>query len=153
MKTIHLQGVHQTEMLAKSLAFHCKPGDCILLQGDLGVGKTTFARGFIQALCPAEKEIISPTFMLVQPYRAQQGWDIAHFDLYRLEDENEIEQLGLDEALQTAITLIEWPERAQNRLPAAALTVQLAYGAQKEERVVTFSSEAPVWKKRLEAGL
>lgn len=152
-RVFHLNEVGDTERLAAALSGQCMPGDCLLLRGDLGAGKTTFARGFIRSLCPTENEIVSPTFTLVQTYRTAQGWTIAHFDLYRVERENEIDQIGLDEALQTAITLIEWPERAPERLPPSALTVHLAYGARKDERVATFSGDAAIWGKRLELGL
>lgn len=139
----------QTQALAVRLAGACGLGDCILLKGDLGAGKTTFARGFIGALQQVRDDVVSPTFMLVQTYPTRAGWPIWHFDLYRVRDRKELEHLGLEEALMTGLTLIEWPDVAQEWLPSEALTVQIAY-KDKNRREVTLCGDAPLWKQRLE---
>lgn len=110
--------------LAQEMAFALRPGDLVALHGDLGAGKTTFAREVILALAPDTTEVPSPTFTLVQTY-AGPRMAIAHFDLYRLGHEDEIDELGLDEALTTGIALVEWPERAGERLPAERLDITL----------------------------
>ena len=103
--------------LAQVLAFTLQPGDAIALEGDLGAGKTTFARAMIEALSGAEGlEIPSPTFTLVQSYKTPR-FDVAHFDLYRLSAPEDLDELGLDPALETGVAIIEWPERAGERLP------------------------------------
>jgi tRNA threonylcarbamoyladenosine biosynthesis protein TsaE len=120
-----------TASLARSLAAHCRLGDVIGLKGELGVGKTSFARAFINALPrpdgpgPAE-EVPSPTFTLVQIYDRLPA-PIWHFDLYRIEQCEEVRELGLEEALTSAITLIEWPERLGPAFPVPHLEVALSY--------------------------
>lgn len=111
--------------LAHDVAFALKPGDVLTLEGDLGAGKTTFARALIEALAQTPgMEIPSPTFTLVQSYEAPR-MEIAHFDLYRLGAPEELLELGLDLALSRGIALIEWPERAGDLLPADRFTLRL----------------------------
>lgn len=111
--------------LAEEIAFAVRPGDLIALSGDLGAGKTTLARALISALQGgAREEVPSPTFTLVQAY-ATPRMAVAHFDLYRLNDPSELQELGLDHALQTGLALIEWPERAGGSIPESRLDVQL----------------------------
>lgn len=132
---------NETQKLAAALAAQCRMGDCILLKGDLGAGKTTFARGFIRALTHSSEEVVSPTFMLVQTYPG-----LWHFDLYRLKHESELQEIGLDEALSQGITLIEWPEIALSRLPADALAVTI-HMEQTGARRIHLQNTA--WESRL----
>ena len=112
--------------LAELLAFALKPGDVIALRGDLGAGKSTLARAIIRALLMDETaEVPSPTFSLVQTYAAPR-FSISHFDLYRLSGADEAEELGLDELTKTGVALIEWPERAEELLPADRVEISLA---------------------------
>lgn len=114
-----------TSALARMLAATARPGQTILLDGPVGAGKTHFARAFIRARQgDAAEDVPSPTFTLVQTYDDPQGTEIWHADLYRLTDASELEELGLDEALDNAICLIEWPDRMQ-ALPDDAWTVAL----------------------------
>ncbi len=122
-----LVGESATLEYAGKFASLCKPPLIIYLQGDLGSGKTTFARGFISALGHAGN-VKSPTFTLVETYEL----DIArlfHFDLYRLKDPHELEYIGVREleGEQDVICLIEWPEKGGNAVPAADLLIQLEY--------------------------
>ncbi|AMM85783.1 tRNA (adenosine(37)-N6)-threonylcarbamoyltransferase complex ATPase subunit type 1 TsaE [Martelella sp. AD-3] len=111
-----------TIALARALAPLLRRGDCLALSGDLGMGKSTFARALIRALMDApELEVPSPTFTLVQLYEAAPP--LYHFDLYRLSDPDELIELGFDEALEDGISLIEWPERGGDMLPKNALTL------------------------------
>lgn len=116
-----------TKRVAAALAARVRPGDVIALQGDLGAGKTTFARGFIGALTIADEVVPSPTFTLVQTYASEAG-DIWHFDLYRLKRAEEAYELGIEEAFGNGISLIEWPERLGGLLPRQRLDVTLAPG-------------------------
>lgn len=101
-----------TEAVAARLASLIGTGRLIALTGDLGAGKSTFARAFIRArLGDEEAEVPSPTFTLVQTYDAPDGAEIWHADLYRLSDSEEVYELGLDEARDEAVCLIEWPDR------------------------------------------
>ncbi|MCH9807593.1 MAG: tRNA (adenosine(37)-N6)-threonylcarbamoyltransferase complex ATPase subunit type 1 TsaE [Alphaproteobacteria bacterium] len=115
----------QVGRFAQELAFVLDAGDVIALRGDLGAGKTTFARALIRALAddPAH-EVPSPTFTLVQTYETP-PIALAHFDLYRLTAAEEIEELGFDHLRSVGACLIEWPERAEDYLPAERLEVSL----------------------------
>lgn len=110
---------------AQIVAASLRPGDLLALNGDLGAGKTTFARAVIRALTenPAE-EIPSPTFTLVQTYETPR-MTVAHFDLYRLGEPDELMELGLEETLQHGICLVEWPERGGGLLPAERITISI----------------------------
>ncbi|MEM8850117.1 MAG: tRNA (adenosine(37)-N6)-threonylcarbamoyltransferase complex ATPase subunit type 1 TsaE [Pseudomonadota bacterium] len=116
-----------TDALARALAAHLRPGDCLLLDGPLGAGKTAFARAAIQAcLSRADRppeDVPSPTFTLVQTYDAG-AFEIWHADLYRLTDPSEVLELGLDDAFQDAVCLIEWPDRLGGDVPEDALRLE-----------------------------
>ncbi len=139
-----------TVALAARLAPLLGPGDTLLLSGPIGAGKTAFARALIrEAAGNPHEEVPSPTFTLVQTYVTAQG-EIWHADLYRLGSADEAQELGLDDAMQGAICLIEWPERLGALAPADALS--LAFTAGEEGHAVTITGGA-AWRERLEAGL
>ena len=120
----------------------------IALKGDLGTGKTVFARAFIRALCGADTEVPSPTFTLVQTYDLDDERTLHHFDLYRLKDPEEALELDIDDAFSDDISLIEWPERLGPYLPRQHLEVTLSYGGSEMQRscVISASDE---WDQRL----
>ena len=133
--------VTETELacLAGTVAGLLAPGDCIALSGDLGAGKTTFARALVRALMQDPgHEVPSPTFALRQDYASARG-PIAHFDFYRINDPRELDELGFDEALLRAITLVEWPERAKAALPLDCIELQLAEAADAQSRTVVLT--------------
>jgi len=108
----------------------------IYLNGDLGAGKTTWVRGFLSA-CGVSAAVRSPTYTLIELYDLG-GMTAVHLDLYRLQDESELEALGLrDWAAPGYLWLIEWPERAAGRLPPADLSVALSAGADAHKIVVS----------------
>ena len=118
----------ETQALGAALATLVSPGLTVLLSGEIGAGKSTLARAFVRArLGNPDEDVPSPTFTLVQVYEDTDG-DIWHCDLYRLGDPQEVVELGLDEAMQTAICLIEWPDRLADMTPANALEIQMAAG-------------------------
>jgi tRNA threonylcarbamoyladenosine biosynthesis protein TsaE len=121
-----------TERLAARLADAATVGDVFSLMGDLGTGKTTFARAFIRRRALRDgiaiDDIPSPTFSLVQTYDLP-GGPVWHFDLYRVDSADEIDELGMDEALATGIVLIEWPDRLGDLLPEDRVDISLAYAA------------------------
>ncbi|KQX38214.1 hypothetical protein ASD04_11400 [Devosia sp. Root436] len=125
-----------TAALGASLARELGGGDIVVLEGDLGAGKTALARAIIRALAddPA-LEVPSPTFALVQPYETAKG-PVLHADLYRLGDPREVDELGLTDN-PDAIVLVEWAGRAPEIVAAATLTVTLAIPADGVGRVVT----------------
>ena len=125
--------------LARMLAATARPGQTILLDGPVGAGKTHFARAFIRARQgDAAEDVPSPTFTLVQTYDDPQGSEIWHADLYRLTDPSELAELGLDEALESAICLIEWPERLE-RFPRDALTIAIQADVKPDLRQITMT--------------
>lgn len=138
---------------ACDVAMALTPGDCLLLEGDLGAGKSTFARAAIRALAgdrEARLEVPSPTFTLVQTYDLR--LPVAHFDLYRVADPAEIDELGLADALETGIALVEWPERAEGNLPARAVRLALSEVADPDARQIEIAGP-PDFVARLERSL
>jgi tRNA threonylcarbamoyladenosine biosynthesis protein TsaE len=141
-----------TERLAAIIAMQARPGDAILLSGDLGAGKTHFARAFINALTEHAEEVPSPTFTLVQTYEAvadREPVEIWHFDLYRLKSPDETLELGIEEAFAEAITLVEWPDRLGSLKPREHLELRLAItgdGARKATLIPTAA-----WRDRAAA--
>ncbi|MBT9291218.1 tRNA (adenosine(37)-N6)-threonylcarbamoyltransferase complex ATPase subunit type 1 TsaE [Prosthecodimorpha staleyi] len=148
--SIDLADEAATVRLAEDIAAILRRGDVIALDGDLGAGKTTWARALIRALAgDAALEVPSPTFTLVQSY-ALPRFALAHFDLYRLGGADEMAELGLDEALADGAALVEWPERAEGELPMDRLTLALGDGPTPDARVATLSGPEEVWRDRIE---
>jgi tRNA threonylcarbamoyl adenosine modification protein YjeE len=142
----HLPNLPATEGLAAFLAPLARVGDVVALEGELGAGKTVFARAFIHALGGIE-EVPSPTFTLVQVYELA-GGPVYHFDLYRISDPEEAYELGIEEAFADGITLIEWPENLGGLLPAERLDVALAMGADENARRVVVRGHGD-WAQRI----
>ena len=113
-----------TEALGRKLAALARPGDVVLLEGPIGAGKSCLARAFIRARLGDQEEVPSPTSTLVQVYD-DRGTEIWHADLYRLTHPDEVWELGLDQAFETSICLVEWPDRLGRHLPPGALTIRL----------------------------
>ena len=112
-----------------------RAGDVIALIGDLGSGKTSFARAYINALpgSGSEEDVPSPTFTLVQSYERAPA-EVWHFDLYRVNRPDEAFELGIEEALAEGITLIEWPERLGPLLPAERLDIAFSFADEPDAR-------------------
>jgi tRNA threonylcarbamoyladenosine biosynthesis protein TsaE len=145
---IELANEQATLDLAARLAGHTKAGDVIALSGELGAGKTTFARGFIQAKCQEPEDVPSPTFTLVQIYET--GGDmIHHFDLYRLNDPKEAYELDIEEAFATGVSLIEWPENLGTLIPTERLDVRLNFSQNPQARQATLTGHHG-WAGRLQ---
>ncbi|MEM7459740.1 MAG: tRNA (adenosine(37)-N6)-threonylcarbamoyltransferase complex ATPase subunit type 1 TsaE [Pseudomonadota bacterium] len=134
-----------TSKLAQTLAPHLKTGDVIALRGGLGAGKTTFARALISALLGQETEVPSPTYTLVQTYDGP-DFPIFHFDLYRLDDPQEVFELGWDDT-QIGLALIEWPEQAGRHLPAWRLDLSFEFIG--DIRVARLEPCGEDWQTRL----
>lgn len=146
-RVIPLADPAATAALGRALAKGLKPGDVIFLQGELGAGKTTLARGLIEVVAGVT-EIPSPTYNIVQIYQAP-GFDVWHVDLYRLKAADEVFELGLDDAFRSAVCLVEWPERLQDALGPPGLAVEL-----KQEGVggrVAYLQAGPEWEDRIVA--
>lgn len=144
---MYMANEKETEALAAKLAELVKPGDFIALAGDLGAGKTVFARAFIRALGRKDEEVPSPTFTIIQTYELG-DIRVHHVDLYRLKTPEEALELGLEEARSDGVILMEWPERLGQYLPGERLEVAMEFGAKETQRRVTLSGGAD-WPQRL----
>ncbi|WP_242219126.1 tRNA (adenosine(37)-N6)-threonylcarbamoyltransferase complex ATPase subunit type 1 TsaE [Shinella zoogloeoides] len=129
-----------TIRFGEDMAIALKRGDYVALSGDLGAGKSTFSRAVIRAIADdAYLEVPSPTFTLVQSYELRVP--VAHFDLYRIADAAEIDELGFDEALADGICLVEWPEKGEGALPVNGIT--LTFTHEGDGRRVSINCVAP----------
>ena len=144
MKT-NITKLEQTEQLAVRLAGKVEKSDVIELTGDLGAGKTTFAQFFIRFLTNSNEEIISPTFNIVHPYEAD-ICTIFHFDLYRLKDINEAEEIGIYDAFDEGICLIEWPQIISSIVPENRLLINLT---EKDGQRFADVQGLGTWKEKL----
>lgn len=145
VSAIDLKTVDDTVRLAAALANISHTGDLVALYGTLGAGKTTFARGFINAC--GRGEVPSPTFTLVQLYEFP-GRQIYHFDLYRIQSSDEVVELGFEEALSDGICLVEWPEKLGPYLQRERLDVHLETVVSDNARRVQLEGHGD-WAARL----
>lgn len=121
----HLPDEAATAAFGSGLATLLRAGDTVLLEGPIGAGKSHLVRAFVRAKLGRMEDVPSPTFTLVQTYQAADT-EIWHADLYRLSHPDEVLELGLEEAFETAICLIEWPDRLGPHMPETALHVRLS---------------------------
>lgn len=141
--TITCRTVDETRAAAAAVAPLLNPGDVVLLDGDLGAGKTTFTQGLASAL-GVDEPVTSPTFTLVHSYPTSAGFELYHVDVYRLESQREIADLALPELIDgDAIAVVEWGQRAAPSLPPATLEVHFSLTGTEGERVLTFRSDRP----------
>lgn len=131
---IESKSIADTIAFAEQCAIEAENGDIFTLSGPMGAGKSEFARGFIQYLMGAETDVPSPTFTLVQSYESDKGL-IWHFDLYRLEDADEIYEIGWEEAISDGILLIEWPERLSTLLPTQRKDIKITPTSDKSRLI------------------
>lgn len=146
---IYLHDPAATDALGRALAAALHPGDTLLLEGDIGAGKTHIARTIIQSILARAglfEDVPSPTFTLVQTYNAGDV-EIWHTDLYRLAGPEDVEELGLSEAFASSICLVEWPDRLGPLAPPEALTVSLTPSG--EGRVAELKG-GKSWENRLD---
>jgi tRNA threonylcarbamoyladenosine biosynthesis protein TsaE len=145
--SLTLRSPEETSRAATLLAQRLVPGDVVLLNGPVGAGKTHFARHMIQSILSEPEDVPSPTFTLVQTYDTQRG-PLWHSDLYRIASTHEIEELGLAEAFETAICVVEWPDRLGEVAPEDALSLWLQPGADEDTRALTATWADPKWAER-----
>lgn len=133
-----------TVRAGERLAGTLRRGDVVTLSGDLGAGKTTMVRGLLQAL-GHEGEVPSPSFAIVQPYEELDP-PVWHADLYRIEDAQELDELGLDSVGEEAALIVEWPERAGAHAWPDALRLSLEIAGPRRRRLT--AEVPPAWEGR-----
>ncbi len=126
----------QTNEIAEKIAKIAQKGDVFALHGNLGVGKSVFARAFIKKLTQAD-DVPSPTFTLVQEYDAS-DFKIFHFDLYRLKNPDEVFEIGFEEAIYGGVSLLEWPEKAKGWMPKDVFDVFIT--TKGDERIISIEA-------------
>lgn len=128
--------IEETAKIASTFAKYGERGGVIALYGNLGTGKTLFSRSLISELSGENIDVTSPTFNLVQLYDSSDGLKIYHFDLYRLKSEDEIYELGIEDAFFSGFSIIEWPEIIQHLLPENTIHIKLTRGEDENSRVI-----------------
>ena len=139
-KKLILKSLDGTRRLAALIAARLKPGDVVTLRGDLGTGKSELARALIRTLMQEDINVPSPTFTLVQTYDTPKG-ELWHFDFYRIEDPEEADELGLDEALSQHMVVMEWPEKLGKRSFKNQLDIHLSISPVDLERHATVEGD------------
>lgn len=144
--TVKTKDPEETFTLGERLAAYLPPGTAIALTGELGAGKTLFAKGIAKGLKVLD-QVTSPTFTIINEYQGLVP--LFHIDAYRLEEDSEIDELGLDEYFNSSgITLIEWPERIKKYLPMSYLRIDIAKGRDQfgsEIRILSFFPIGSEW--------
>jgi len=141
-------GEAATAALAGAIAKLARVGDVIALSGDIGAGKTVFARGFVRALSKADEDVPSPTFTLLQTYECAQG-PVHHYDFYRLDSARDAYEIGIEESFAEAITLIEWPERIAVLRAGHWLDIEFSMAARDPDKRELVFRAGPAWRDRL----
>jgi tRNA threonylcarbamoyladenosine biosynthesis protein TsaE len=142
---VRTRSADATRSLAATIAAHLVPGDVVVLAGDLGSGKTTFAQGIAAGLGVTEP-VTSPTFTIVQEYAGRVP--VAHVDVYRLDRFQELHDLGLEEMYDARVTLVEWGDVVDPALPTDRMSIRLEPGDGDDERVVEIVTHGPSWRGR-----
>lgn len=140
----HSRSPEDTAHLAERLGRHLRAGDVLLLSGGIGAGKSHFARALILSQLAEPEDVPSPTFTLVQTYDLPRS-ELWHADLYRLGDPDQIVELGLVDAFQTAICLVEWPDRLADLTPPDALGIRIDDPARNDTREITLTWTDTRW--------
>lgn len=140
---ISLSSPEETNLLAQRMSLLFRAGDTVLLEGPIGSGKSFFCRSIIQSILTIPEDIPSPTFTLVQTYESP-SFPIWHCDLYRLTHPDEAWELGLEQAFESALCLVEWPDRLAGQEPIDAL--RLSFSPQEDEaRLLTIEFNSARW--------
>ncbi|GAB4333483.1 MAG: hypothetical protein Kow0010_19940 [Dehalococcoidia bacterium] len=129
-----------TAALGERVGRELRKGDIVLLSGDLGTGKTCFTQGVGRGLS-CDETVNSPSFVLMNEYHGRET--LYHVDLYRIEDVEELDELGLWDYAESGVLIIEWPERGIDLLPGDGLVVEFAFGEHEEERRLRLHPRGP----------
>ena len=137
MEPLTTKSAQETEAVGEAIGSQLQVGDLVVLSGDLGAGKTTFAKGLARALGVTEP-VTSPTFTIVQEYDGRVP--LAHVDVYRLTRIQELHDLGFEELLESRVTVVEWGEAIALVLPRDRIEVQLALGDDDDQRILQIAT-------------
>ena len=138
----------ETARLATRLGAVLRAGDTLLLEGEIGAGKSHFARALILSRLSVPEDVPSPTFTIVQVYDLP-DCELWHADLYRLGGPDQIVELGLHDAFETAICIVEWPDRLDDLRPAQALTIRLDDPEKTDMRQISITWSDRAWTDRI----
>ena len=138
---------HETRALGEKIASLVRPGDVILLIGELGTGKTVLAKGIAQGLGIKEK-VLSPTFTILKEYAGK--IPLYHLDAYRLDGPRDLQDLGLEEYLEGGVLLVEWGDRVCRYFTADYLEIRIDWGGPESARRIALVSESETWRRRLD---
>lgn len=138
----------ETARLATRLGAVLRAGDTLLLEGEIGAGKSHFARALILSRLSVPEDVPSPTFTIVQVYDLP-DCELWHADLYRLGGPDQIVELGLHDAFETAICIVEWPDRLDDLRPAQALTIRLDDPEKTDTRQISITWSDRAWTDRI----
>ena len=142
MKVIYTESPEETKNLGKKIAKNLKKGDVLGFIGELGSGKTTLIKGIVKFL--TNKEAISPSFVLIREYEGK--IPVYHFDLYRLQDEKELETTGWQEYFDRGIILIEWAEKVKNYLPEKTIFIKISIEGRGKRKFTILTPESRKFK-------
>ena len=137
-KEIYLDNIEQMENFAKLLAPHMARRDVITFTGNLGSGKTSLIQFLVKNLSSEEVEVTSPSFNLLHVYKLNQ-LELWHFDLYRLKNLVEVYELGIEDAFEEGVSLIEWPELINSILPQNRLEIKLSFTEKEGARIINLT--------------
>jgi tRNA threonylcarbamoyladenosine biosynthesis protein TsaE len=141
------RSTEETLELARAVGELLRPGDVVSLVGELGAGKTVFARGVARALGVTDL-VVSPTFTIVREYEGRVP--LVHVDVYRIDAVQELHDLGFEEVVRDdAVTLVEWGDKIEGLLPGDRLDIRLAPGGADDERVVEIEGHGRSWSARV----
>jgi tRNA threonylcarbamoyladenosine biosynthesis protein TsaE len=138
MSQINIDSLVDLKNISVKIAALANVGDIIFLRGELGSGKTSFAKYFINSISNHDQNVTSPTFNILQIYDCE-NFSAWHYDFYRIETEEEIVNLGLDDAFANGVSIIEWPEKIQSFLPQASLEIHFSFTEKHNSRLLTIS--------------
>jgi tRNA threonylcarbamoyladenosine biosynthesis protein TsaE len=148
MEALTTKSAEATEAVGEAIGSQLRVGDLVVLSGDLGAGKTTFAKGLARALGVTEP-VTSPTFTIVQEYDGRVP--LAHVDVYRLDRIQELHDLGFEELLESRVTVVEWGEAIALVLPRDRIEVRLGPGGDDDHRILQIATLGLAFDSRREA--
>ena len=135
MEEFYSKSNEETLQIAEKFAKSLNAGDIVLLDGDLGAGKTVFSKGIVSALSNGKEIAVSPTFVLLNIYKTTPP--VYHFDLYRIGDISELDAIGAEEYFfGQGISLVEWPSRAESMFPSSAIKVTIQKLGDNERKIL-----------------